>query len=601
MLEIKEFNLIDENWIPCILSYTSENSYSTAPENLSIKDVLMRAHKIAEIIGENPLITVSLYRLLIAVLHDMFEGPKDPNEWGCIWNKECFNEMKVEEYCEKNHENFFLFHDEKPFYQSANIVFDSEKAFYRMEGGEELKPIGKTDPKKSLKPISVFFLQGEDFATLFEHANVHKPTVLSFGEAARYLLAYQNFDFGGTHTYFDTKYKSCNAGLLRTAAVAVVKGKNLFETLMLNATQYNREFGIPFPGEKITYDPPAWKNTERIDPKKDKVSPCGYLDLLTWQAREVRLHHKSALTSKNDLLTWREREVRLKDDRKTKLVKYVVAMKGNQLKGNISELQGKEQMFAFKNRKAGWIPISFQKERAVWRDSYSLFHSIDNEQSRLKILDWLYDLIEDGKLEPNSIFPLDFFGLRTDQAKTLFYRHERLPMPVAYLRDNDLCDELKEALKFSEDVALLLKKSICRASTLYYLPESRFEIEDWYRPFCSKAEKEFDKYKKGKEVKDKFKPVGEIPKLVKTLAPEFRYWSRLETPFREHLRILAKDKTKWKESRKQWANKLYETSYKAFLEATQNLGNSPNALRSISISQNWFKAERNARRKKFLK
>ena len=568
---MSDFNLIYKKWIPCVKKHDLKAEYSSANEEFSLLEVLTQAREISEITGENPLITISLYRLLLAILHDCLQGPKDTDDWGNIWEKDCFDKGLIERYFDENKDNFFLFHDEKPFYQTTNVSFD----------------------EKFIKPIWKFFLEGEGFATTFEHTNVENPPKLTFAEAARYLIAFQNFDVGGLQTYFHAKgmkdaeinqVKSADASLLNKCAIGLVKGENLFKTLMLNLTQYNRTFGIPFPKREITKDPPVWKNDEPIDPLNDR-NFFGYLDLLTWQSRQIRL----------------------KSDEENKTVQQVVVMKGNQIT-ELSELHKKEQMVAFRKiEKKGWFPISFQREKALWRDSFSLFHTVDEKSSRPEILDWLNDLVANGKLDRNTVFPFDFFGLCVNKAKPLFWRHERLPLPLKYLSDYELCKELGEALKITETTASLLSKSIYRTSTLYYLPESRFEVGDWYKPFCSKdAIKAFDEYKKGRSVKDKFKvvkgkPVGEIPMLAKTLAPELRYWSRLETPFRTHLLALAKDKSLWKTQRENWAKEvLLKTALLAFSEATQNLGNSPNALRAISISQSWLEAELNMRKKKFL-
>lgn len=586
-----EFNLVDEKWIPCVMISASDNSNQAVRESFGLQDVLIKARDITEIVGENPLITISLYRLLLAILHDIFQGPKDADEWESIWKKICFDEDLIKNYFIENYENFFLFHDEKPFYQVSKFILAS-------------KIIEPEIGSKLIKPISNFYMAGEGVATLFEHSNSEKPMRLGFDFAARILLMFQNFDVGGAKTRDTTgltkKEKSlitsADAALLNTCAVCLVKDKSLFKTLMLNLTQYNKEFGIPFPKRTVTNDLPIWRNSEKINPNEDKTK-FYYLDLLTWQSRQIKLFqniHKGE-----------------------KVVENVVVMKGNQI-SQLGELHGKEQMVAFeireklieegdkKVKRKVWSPISFQEDRALWRDSISIFQSI-GERSRPEILNWLSDLVGKGKLEKDKVFPLDFFGLSVNKAKPLFWRHERLPMPLKYLSDFELCGELREALKFAETTAYLLNDSIYRASTLYYLPESRFEVGNWFKPFCSKeVANAFEEYKKGKNVKDKFKvskgkPVGEIPLLVKTLAPKLRYWSRLENPFRRHLLELAKGKSVWKSQRENWANEvLGKTVFLAFSEAVQNLGNSPNALRAVSISQSWLEAEFNWRKKKFL-
>ncbi len=568
---MSEFNLIDEKWIPCVMSSASDGSFGTTPEYLSLQNTLLKAQEIKEIVGENPLITISLYRLLLALLHDIFQGPKDVDEWGNLWKNESLDEKSIKDYFDENYDNFYLFHNEKPFYQAADFSHNAKE-----------------------KPTWKFFLEGEKYATVFAHTHKENPLELKFSNAARYLVAFQNFDVGGFKDLVEeglsktevNQVKSADSCLLNKCAVGLVKGKNLFQTLMLNLTQYNRVFGIPFPKNEIENDPPAWKNDESIDPKNDSV-PSGYIGLLTWQSRQIKL----------------------KPDPKNKIVDLFAVIKGNQL-SDISDLHGKEQMVAFrKDESRGWLPLFFQKDRALWRDSYSLFQSTDGASTRPEILNWLNDLVANAKLAKDEVFPLDFFGLCSDRAKPLFWRHERLPMPLRYLSDFELCNELREALKFAESTAFLLNDGIYRTSTLFYLPESLFDskAEKWFRPFCSEeTRKSFEEYKKGKTVKDKFKvskgkPVGEIPLLVKTLAPELRYWSRLENPFRTHLLQLAKGKSVWKSQRENWAIEVLEhTLFLAFSEAVQNLGNSPDALRAVSISQSWLKIEFNQRKKKFL-
>lgn len=563
-----EFNLIDEEWIPCVLISETDKSNGNVVNNFGLKKALTEAHEMSEVIGENPLITVSIYRLLLAILHDVFQGPKDVDEWGNLWQKGSFEKQVIKNYFQDNFDNFFLFHNERPFYQKAEFSHKSKD-----------------------KPIWKIFLEGEKYSTIFEHTCEEKPIRLTPAIAAKYLIAFQNFDVAGFKDLVEegmtrtevNQVKSADSCLLNKCAVGLVKGKNLFESLMLNLTQCNRTFGIPFPKREIKRDLPTWKNNGHIDPKKDSVL-TGYLDLLTWQNRQIKLK----LSQK-------------------KTVDRIAVIKGNQI-SDLGYLQGKEQMVAFrKDKSQGWLPIGFSKERAIWRDIYSLFHSIEGVSSRPETLNWLNDLVANGKLAADSVFPLDFFGMGSNKAKPLFWRHERLPMPVKYLSDFELCNELKEALKFAESTAFLLNDSIYKVATLFYLPDSRFEIENWYKPFHSKkAVNNFEEYKKRKDTKDKFKvskgkPVGEIPLLAKSLAPGLRYWSRLENPFRRHLLELTKGKPVWKDKRENWANEILKsTVFLAFEEAVQNLGSSPNALRAVSISQSWLEAEFNNRKKKFL-
>jgi hypothetical protein len=62
----------------------------------------------------------------------------------------------------------------------------------------------------------------------------------------------------------------------------------------------------------------------------------------------------------------------------------------------------------------------------------------------------LNSLIDHGILE-ESVFSFDVFGQATDQASVLLWRHERLPLPAAYLTEPVLTVRLQEALKTADD------------------------------------------------------------------------------------------------------------------------------------------------------
>ena len=79
------FNLLDDPWIPCEM-------LSGEYKLLSIKDVLFNAQDIKEITSDNPLIVISINRLLLAILHRNF-GPENKDKWNSIfkvgeWDKE---------------------------------------------------------------------------------------------------------------------------------------------------------------------------------------------------------------------------------------------------------------------------------------------------------------------------------------------------------------------------------------------------------------------------------------------------------------------------------------------------------------------------------
>src|SRR5450756_512742 len=84
------FNLIDEPWIPCL---TREGEY----RELGLRETLVGAADLREVVDPSPLVTVALHRLLLAVLHRVF-GPKDREAWAALWRAECFDAAKLDEY-----------------------------------------------------------------------------------------------------------------------------------------------------------------------------------------------------------------------------------------------------------------------------------------------------------------------------------------------------------------------------------------------------------------------------------------------------------------------------------------------------------------------
>jgi hypothetical protein len=135
-------------------------------------------------------------------------------------------------------------------------------------------------------------------------------------------------------------------------------------------------------------------------------------------------------------------------------------------------------MIAFiKNQKAkgdqeAWPPLRFQEGRALWRDSTALFQSANEERWRPETLQWLDDLSVDGHLERGLVLPVDVLGLRTDRAKVLFWRHERLPLPLEYLHNDALVTALKGALSAAERAAKALTTAVRKLAELIVAPSA---------------------------------------------------------------------------------------------------------------------------------
>ena len=108
------FNLVDEKWIPCIWKNDGKQ------DELSLLETLTRAHEIHEVFDPSPLVTASLHRFLLAILHRNF-GPASADEWTAIWQAGRFDEKVLRDYFHKWHGRFDLSDKEHPFYQFADL------------------------------------------------------------------------------------------------------------------------------------------------------------------------------------------------------------------------------------------------------------------------------------------------------------------------------------------------------------------------------------------------------------------------------------------------------------------------------------------------
>jgi len=103
-----------------------------------------------------------------------------------------------------------------------------------------------------------------------------------------------------------------------------------------------------------------------------------------------------------------------------------------------------------------YAPLRLSEGRALWRDSTALMASVDDSAYRRpRTLNWLQRLSGEGPGVPNPV-PIDVFGLSADKSKPLFWRHERLSIPRAYLDNDRLVEALRQALNNAETAGRLL-------------------------------------------------------------------------------------------------------------------------------------------------
>ena len=261
------FDLRDAPWLPVVWADGRE-------EELGLRDALLHAHELRELRDASPLVTAAAHRLLIAVVHRAYAtggrvaAPANKEEWGVMWTRGAFDAAPLVAYLDGDRcrDRFDLFHPTRPFYQSATLV----------------------DPDLE-KPASNLVLELTTAGpTLFDHTTDETTVQFTPAQAARALIARQAFAVGGRITFEkgQSEHGSADAAPLFKGAVLLVRGNALFETLMLNLHQYSRDSGVPFAGMKPD-DCPAWERDDATKTGDRQIA--GYLDLLTWQSRRIRL------------------------------------------------------------------------------------------------------------------------------------------------------------------------------------------------------------------------------------------------------------------------------------------------------------------------
>ncbi len=451
------FNLATEPFIRCLVR-------DGPPVEYGLRNVLLNAHTIVALDDESPLVQATLHRLLLAILHRCYQGPKDPAERVALRKAGVFDADRIASYFHRWADRFDLFHERYPFYQRAGFA---------------------TREPSSINRLAQELARGNN-TTLFDHTTDDPPPVFTPAQAARLVIAEQAFAIGGGKS--DTG--NTTHGPLVSGAVVLPRGNTLFETLWLNLTVFSdRE---PFASQPN--DAPVWER-QPAAPHEQPGRPRGYLDYLTWQSRTLRLHREEV-----------NGEV---------LVRKVSYAQGRRLE---TETGFNDPMFAYSRRdkKDAFQPVRFNEFRDLWRDSAALFQVSEKQQEYDRAPKCLQTLTVPKLKEilPRSArYRLSVLGLCTDKAKVNFWRHETIPLPLAYLERAELVEILKQALTIAEAVAVEALR-----------PAAWAAVSSWMTP---NPEMKPDK--------------DRVRAVLDSFAPERLYWSRLEQPFRKLLGVLAAD------------------------------------------------------------
>jgi CRISPR system Cascade subunit CasA len=400
------FNLTTKPWIPVI-------GHNGCLRLVGIRDAVVQAHELVEISDEPP-VTASLIRLLLAVVIRVLSGPASPEAWAEAWRAGRFDPAAVESYLGRWQDAFDLFHTERPFLQSPGLA------------DEFLRAPSLLDPSRA---------RGNN-PTLFDHSLDDSPVPLSAAEAARWLVTTHAFAAGGLVSREKSQGPSANAAPLSGSLVFVVSGHSLFETLLLNTPIYDPATEQPYPA--LAEDLPAWEREPAALPRVR--DPAGWLDLLTYTSRRVRLVIEAGEDSHPPLVT-------------------KVAVADGDRPGDGWSPRSRELAMAFRTTKTGVSPLRPAEDRDLWRDADALA-GVRAETDPPKVVELVAERIGEGTLNSGTGLGLEAYTLATDRAKYLYWRHQRLPLPARLLVSEGAPALVGKAITTAEEVARHLSRAL---------------------------------------------------------------------------------------------------------------------------------------------
>ncbi|WP_433379381.1 type I-E CRISPR-associated protein Cse1/CasA [Streptosporangium sp. CA-115845] len=401
------FDLTSRPWLPV-------QRHDGTEDELPLRDVFVQANDLRRLVGDVSTQEFALLRLLLAILHDALDGPRDLQEWQELWD-DGLPIARITGYLDRNRERFDLLHAEQPFFQTAGL---------RNATGE----VG------SLDRIVADVPNGAPFFTM----RARGAGRLGFAEAARWVVHAHAFDTSGIKTgaVGDPRVKGGKVypqGVAWAGALGGVlaEGGNLRETLLLNL--------IAFDTDNLRIDPdhdhPAWRRPppgpKQADPVELSRRPGGVRDLYTWQSRRVRLAYDEegvygVLLAYGDPLTAHNRHQR-------------EPMTGWRRSGFQEKKLGLAQVY---------LPREHDPSRSAWRGLGALIagraeRAEQRDEAaaivRPRILDWVARLTVEGDLPADFLIRARLFGVvyGTQQSVIDEVIDDAVAMPVVLLHERD--------------------------------------------------------------------------------------------------------------------------------------------------------------------
>ena len=370
-------------------------------EQVGLMDLLSKAHQIKDIKANSCTGKLALMRFCIAFLSDAYKL-QYLDDRAELLDDGIFEVGKLQSYvakCEAEGVSFNLDDEKRPFMQAAfNAKLDA----------------------KFEKPVAKILFDcpgGNNHIHLdHRHEDAHEVDTQAAFEAM-----------------LET-YLFCPAGLSGASNVnntppvyAIVYGKNLFETLVLNMVSADEIINIPYGEGEI-----AWRQGECIAPG-EKVVEMSFLKAFTWQPRRLTLH-------------WDE----------DSMVRHVHLQNGLNFQGN--GLWMDPHVIYRRNKDGAWFSVKPELGRELWRDIGTLISGDQNARSSIPLQNARSIM---GKAP--AVMDVELIGMISNQEAILGRTSERLQLPVQLFSRDDLAQEFRMALNLAESMNRALDNAVKQA------------------------------------------------------------------------------------------------------------------------------------------
>lgn len=404
------FNLMDEPWIPV------RDLKGTLLE-VNLRDALLNAKEYRGIEDDSPLVVISLYRFLLAVLHRALEGPADMRV-AEEWYKKGFPKDKIEAYLGKWHERFDLFHKEHPFYQTPDIIdvkfIDEWQRLSGEEGNYNTNFLYNYSKRESYSPFK-------------------NGTTLS--HIARLFIQHNAFSLDGMIRRF--AFRQINSPLIEYA-IAMIKGKYLFYDLILNLVTYDNH-NVDEPAWERNYYKKKYLNNNEAPRRKAK----GITDLYSWPSRSFYINADKI------------------DD--ASLLYQIYYASGIDYKFDNAAVI--DPMLSYRvDEKKGIQILRLSMNKSFWRDFYSIYNSSVYNNTSPLVIHHARRLLD--RVRSDDAYYVQIYGLIKSKSgqKIDNQRFEEYIFPLTYREDEELFSFFLELLNEADETQKRLNASVWHLS-----------------------------------------------------------------------------------------------------------------------------------------